>query len=320
MTEQPAKPKSFPWKEIIITILSLLLLLLGFRSFQLHKQLESNQEKEIQLTSRINEQTLQIKHFEKLSREISTLCTPSPSDVIDPLAPCAQCISTVLGKTTSSAKSAIELGKYLVDIYQNHSNTLDYQKYKDELIKVAEQITHGETHLLYTSVQHLLDVKDRRIHELEAQQKSLEDQLTNTSNLQSELERCLSSSNFLIRRSGLDRPPCWAGEDGSVQYLFDLTLLPNEKVIVNPAWPESRAQEARSMAPVRKIEPYFNQEISLPFFLRQGQEIHAIGNRAQPEACRYFVRLRSKIEDRETADKSRLAVEDYFYKYEYRKE
>jgi hypothetical protein len=51
-------------------------------------------------------------------------------------------------------------------------------------------------------------------------------------------------------------------------------------------------------------------------FMKQAYGILEIGKQNKPEACRFFVRMKSEIEDRATADKARLTIENAFYKFE----
>ena len=53
-------------------------------------------------------------------------------------------------------------------------------------------------------------------------------------------------------------------------------------------------------------------------FRHYSKQIFDYGRKRKPLACRFFVTMRSEIPDRETADKARFALEDYFYKYEQR--
>jgi hypothetical protein len=50
--------------------------------------------------------------------------------------------------------------------------------------------------------------------------------------------------------------------------------------------------------------------------MKQAYGILEIGKQNKPETCRFFVRMKSEIEDRATADKARLTIENAFYKFE----
>lgn len=316
MAAEKSTSSGFPWKGILIVILLILLLLLGFKFKEALDQKEKALTEIRQLTEQSEQQAQRIAGLEKLSNEVNSLCTPNVADVNEPLAPCAKCVSTINKISPSEAEQAIKLGTKLERIYQSSPDSIEYANYEQQLEAAAKQLMEGKELSFVASNQQALAAKDAEIEKLQKQIASSEQSMTENARLQSELTRCLANSNFMIKRTGLDRAPCWLDDEGAVQYLFDITLLPDDKVIVKPSWPASRQEEVNKMSPVKALQPFFGQEMPLPLFLRQAREIHEIGNNNDIEACRFFVRLKSEIPDRETADRARLAVEGVFYKYE----
>lgn len=120
--------------------------------------------------------------------------------------------------------------------------------------------------------------------------------------------------NRLEARGGRDYPPCWADEKtGKVEFLFFVEVKPNS-VIVEPAWPPNRDADARALPGIERIlsdSPHSN-----PNFVRR---IQGIFNKSRECQCRHFVRLKSTIDNAVQSDRSRLMVENYFYKSEVRR-
>ncbi len=316
MVAEKSTSSGFPWKGILIVILLILLLLLGFKFKEALDQKEKALSEVRKLTEQTQQQSLRIAGLEKLSNEVNALCTPNVADINEPLAPCAKCVSTINKISPSEAEQAIKLGTKLERIYQGSPDSIQYANFEKQLEEAAKQLMEGKELTFMATNQEALKAKDEEIANLKKQITSSEQSLAENSVLQAELARCLANSNFMIKRTGLDRAPCWVDDEGAVQYLFDITLLEDNKVIVKPAWPASRQGDVDKMSPVKALQPFFGQEMPLPLFLRQAREIHEIGNNNEIQACRFFVRLKSEIPDRITADRARLAVEGVFYKLE----
>lgn len=316
MAAEKSTSSGFPWKGILIVILLILLLLLGFKFKEALDQKEKALSEIRQLTEQTQQQSQRIAGLEKLSNQVNALCTPNVADINEPLAPCAKCVSTINKISPSEAEQAIKLGTKLERIYQESPDSIQYANFEKQLEVAAKQLMEGKELSFVATNHEALMAKDKEIENLKKQITSSEQSLAENAVLQAELARCLANSNFMIKRTGLDRAPCWVDDEGAVQYLFDLTLLEDNKVVVKPAWPASRQGDVDKMSPVKALQPYFGQEMPLPLFLRQAREIHEIGNNNEAQACRFFVRLKSEIPDRETADRARLAVEGVFYKLE----
>jgi hypothetical protein len=120
--------------------------------------------------------------------------------------------------------------------------------------------------------------------------------------------------NRLDARGGRDYPPCWADEEGKVEFLFSVDLQPNV-VVVTPAWPPRREAAARELPGVAELlaGPQSNQD-----FVNRAQGIFNWSRRQDPE-CRHYVQLRSSIADAVQSDRARLLVEGFFYKTEIRR-
>ncbi len=120
--------------------------------------------------------------------------------------------------------------------------------------------------------------------------------------------------NRLDARGGRDYPPCWADEEGKVEFLFAVELKP-DMVVVAPAWPQRREAAARALPGLAEV--LAGPHSSTDFVSR----IQGIFNwsKAQDPECRHFVQLRSSIADAVQSDRARLMVENYFYKTEARR-
>ena len=119
----------------------------------------------------------------------------------------------------------------------------------------------------------------------------------------------------LDARGGRDYPPCWADEEGKVQFLFAVEVKP-DLVLVAPAWPPQRESDARALgglAGVLSDSPHSNQK-----FISAIQGIFNSSKAADPQ-CRHYVQLKSSISDAVQSDRARLMVENYFYKSEVRR-
>lgn len=120
--------------------------------------------------------------------------------------------------------------------------------------------------------------------------------------------------NRLDARGGRDYPPCWADENGKVEFLFAVEVR-QDSVLVTPAWPGRREGAARSLP---GIEGVLAGPHSYQAFASKIQDIFNWSKSQDPE-CRHYVQLKSSISDAVTSDRARLMVENYFYKVEARR-
>jgi hypothetical protein len=120
--------------------------------------------------------------------------------------------------------------------------------------------------------------------------------------------------NRLEARGGRDYPPCWADENGRVEFLFNVELG-TDNLRISPSWPAKREADARSLP----FTPDGGGEaVSYAAFRTRAQSILDWSQRQNPQ-CRHYVQLRSGIADAVHSDRARLMVEDYFYKAEARR-
>jgi hypothetical protein len=120
--------------------------------------------------------------------------------------------------------------------------------------------------------------------------------------------------NKLDARGGRDWPPCWADEEGKVEFLFSVELRP-DAVVVSPAWPTRRDADAKGLPGVDELT---RAALSFQSFQAQVQGIFDWSRRHDPQ-CRHYVYLRSAITDAVQSDRARLMVENFFYKTEVRR-
>ncbi len=120
--------------------------------------------------------------------------------------------------------------------------------------------------------------------------------------------------NRLDARGGRDWPPCWADEQGNIQFLFNVDLRP-DAVTVTATWPSTREADAKGLPGVAELMagPLTFQE-----FRAKVQPVFDWSKRHDPQ-CRHYVYLRNSIPDATTSDRARLMVEDFFYKSEVRR-
>lgn len=118
----------------------------------------------------------------------------------------------------------------------------------------------------------------------------------------------------LDARGGRDYPPCWANEEGKVEFLFSVELF-SDKVAVKSAWPGYRSDDAFKL-------PSISSAISDSHSYQSFQNISAgiLGwSKKQDPECRHYVYMKSSIMDAINSDRARLMVENYFYKLEIRR-
>jgi hypothetical protein len=120
--------------------------------------------------------------------------------------------------------------------------------------------------------------------------------------------------NRLDARGGRDWPPCWADEDGKVEFLFSIDLRA-DAVVVTGAWPAKREPDAKALPGITEV---LAGPLSFQDFQTRVRGIFDWSKRHDPQ-CRHYVHLRSSISDAVQSDRARLMVENYFYKAEVRR-
>lgn len=308
--------------EIAFTLVLLLVMLLGTRLFTEHS-VSMEQKKII---------AQQKEALDSLS-QLTGLCKPDPEDPISPMMPCNKCVSQVAHISKKEAAESIDLGRDLSRILREIDPKANYQDYKDKLIKVASLVASGKEVIDKSNFDVKKEELDKANFEIKKLKQTVEtlrsedsDRATlseKISSLETQVEKCEkdvhtveAQNKYLARIAGLGYPPCWVGSNGKPQYLFTIDLLPDDKLIVNRAWPEERKKDALDMPPVVQVEKYFGQTISMSKFLPFANQILEISNNAKPSACRHFVILKNHIPERQIGDRQRLRIENNFYKLE----
>ena len=173
------------------------------------------------------------------------------------------------------------------------------------------------------AVRHIADneklVKESQLRQLAEENKKLNNQLNESNIKYAKLDRLYEGTknrNIILEgKVGFGLPPCWLSRDGKVQYIFNVQTLPNDRVIVTPAWPEERSSEVAQMEGIQQVKAYFGKEVPMSQFLRAADSILALSKKQNPE-CRHFVKYRTQIPDTKTAISQRLKIENRFYKLE----
>ncbi|MFD3301462.1 hypothetical protein [Aquipseudomonas alcaligenes] len=119
--------------------------------------------------------------------------------------------------------------------------------------------------------------------------------------------------NKLEAKGGLDFPPCWADEQGKIQYLLNVEL--QEDVLnISRAWPDSRETDAQALPNINAV-----MAVASPDYPRFLKAVKPISDLSRKLNCRHYVRIKNMIPDAVTSDRRRLSIEDYFYKIEVRR-
>jgi cell division protein ZapA (FtsZ GTPase activity inhibitor) len=117
--------------------------------------------------------------------------------------------------------------------------------------------------------------------------------------------------NRLNRGKGGDLPPCWADPNTGKPEMFLAVFLKENNLNFEPAWPTSRLADAQALPGFTDLMA--NTSRSYENFMRATRAINAFGNQ---NGCKYYVRIKSQIQDAPTSDKRRIQVEGNFYKVE----
>ena len=121
--------------------------------------------------------------------------------------------------------------------------------------------------------------------------------------------------NKLDAKGGRDYPPCWADENGKVEFLLAVEARP-DSVAVAPAWPAHRETQARALPGMATT--LAGGTIPLADFGNRIQGIYRWSQTQNPQ-CRHYVQFKSAIANAVQSDRARLLVEGYFYKSEVRR-
>jgi hypothetical protein len=117
----------------------------------------------------------------------------------------------------------------------------------------------------------------------------------------------------LDARGGRDYPPCWADEQtGKVEFLFTIKIGP-EGLRITPAWPKKRQADAAALPDVERLTTPKSLNLSEFTAAMQG-----IGRLSKAKSCRHYVYVKNGVSDLDSFNRSRYAIENFFYKLELR--
>lgn len=119
-------------------------------------------------------------------------------------------------------------------------------------------------------------------------------------------------SKIINSKGGLDHAPCWANENGKIEYLFNIQTQ-NAGFVVSKGWLPHREQSANDLPGIEQA--LSGGAMSASSFAAKMQPILLWSKKQDPE-CRHFVSLSTTISDADSRDKARKHVEGFFYKFE----
>lgn len=108
--------------------------------------------------------------------------------------------------------------------------------------------------------------------------------------------------------NGLDHPPCWADENGKIEYTYKAYI--NEKsVVFKNGWPESRDKQARSSDAIMKVLGSYNNNPAM------WEKTKSIFDDSVKNECRYFVLVYDQAISKESFKNYLSGIETHFYKF-----
>lgn len=274
--------------EIAFTLVLLLILLLGARLADTTQELEKKR--------------VELKQFHEMNDRYGGVCSALPEDPLDDMMPCVKCVAAAGRMKEEEAKKSIDFGKKLFEQWKAHSrNRLSFDDFKRKMEEAAAKLAKGHTLITNQELQKQADKAQALMDEAERIRKS-----NNT---------LLQQNAYLQRYKGAGDPPCWiTAETYKPQYLFNVLIKADSSYEVEPGWPEELHGEALSVPGVKEMVE--KRYLSRTEFNRYSGQILQYSENMKPAACRFFVRMKSEIPDRVTADKARRNLENYFYKLE----
>jgi uncharacterized coiled-coil protein SlyX len=170
-------------------------------------------------------------------------------------------------------------------------------KKQDAAIKVLEKVLASQPDSARDPKSILRDLA-LRASDAEREQRRLQGELAN-------LQKKLVAAGH-----GTEMPPCWVTPDGTIEYIFDISLTSNGIVVHDNALPD-HAEDEKRLAPQMRFDSVLDRDE----FLRATQGLYD-WSRAQHPECRFFVRVFDRTKaDEKTVYKSELqTVEGHFYK------
>lgn len=285
--------------EFAFTIIMILILLLGPAIVQ---QKNKIQEQDGKIESLIAQLTK------------GTPCTLDPDDPIDnALAPCVKCLNNRLRISKKDADILLILGQAALDGFKESDQKLDPQKLVEQLKQASKDVSNGENLVSTKELAGLQDLKNN-LEQAKRTLDSYKEQVKEVDELKKSLDQSQKAVAYFKGRAGGGYPPCWQDDKNRIQYLFNVEIENPNRILVSPAWSSDREAEANSNEDFQNLIKA--SPMTLDVFRKYAEPILSASNKAKPEACRHYIRIRNMIPDRKTADKYRLNIENYFYKYE----
>ncbi len=292
--------------EIAYTIIMILVLLLGARIYEYAQQQEQHEVVIAKQENLIREKRAEIEQLNKQLNELRTRvaalqeitnanpCGLDKDDPVTTMMPCVKCIARRGNLTQEEAQAATDMSIALIEEWRKLKNRPTLQALKKSMAEARKLMAEGKR-----------VVSREDFKALEAAKSAQE----------RDLKEAQAKAEYFRRRSGIDLPPCWMDDAGrSPQYLFTVQIDAQSQVHVTPAWPAERDNDAATIPGVAEI--LAKKTMNLNEFARLASPILKHANARKPEACRHYVRLQNEVPDRRGADRARLKIENFFYKYE----
>lgn len=126
--------------------------------------------------------------------------------------------------------------------------------------------------------------------------------------LQGELAN--AQKKLLAAGRGTEMPPCWVTPDGTIEYIFDVTLASNGVLVHDNTLPDHSGDE-KKLVPAMTFDSVLNRDQ----FLSATQRLYE-WSRAQHPECRFFVHVldRTKADEKAIYKGELQTVEGHFYK------
>lgn len=326
--------------EIAFTLVLLLVMLLGI--------LLLNKEQTLSETQRALE-SCQRQNY-------GGACAPDKNEKwIDPMMPCTKCISSVTDLSRDESRQVIEIGKKALEGWKAEHpeegvESDAFLRFKQDVISGAKTLAKerdGKSAKVLDMAKELVDrwkrehpdksldsesfrqyrkslLEDAKAiaqgHEVIRLEGDADKKLKELEHGLSQCQEARASDSdkleYYKTRAGIDLPPCWV-KNGRPQYTFTITLLPGQQMVLERAWPDDRQEDAMKLPGMGELIPRFGSPMPIAQFMPYEEQILKYSNTADDgKACRYYVRLGSKIPDTQSATRARHQIEHGFYKYE----
>jgi hypothetical protein len=123
----------------------------------------------------------------------------------------------------------------------------------------------------------------------------------------------LTGQNANLRRrlgelgNGLDHPPCWADEQGNIQYVYSIKIK-EDGMIVERAWPVNLQSRVDTMPYIEAAIGSYKNKLT---FWRATNQLYQDSVKNE---CRHFVKIDDQAISKDAFKSYLLAIERYFYK------